>query len=74
MVSAPVPVVMVLAPEEPVIESDAERPAAFTFWKLLTAVESPDVWSPLARLTVAAVAIVSVLVPEPPSIEVSLPR
>ena len=56
-----------------VIETPDERADASTFWKLLTAVESLEVWSALPRLTVAAFAITKVLVPLPPSIEVSVP-
>ena len=65
---------IVLADDVPVIEMAADSAVASTFWKLLTVVELPDVWSALARLTVAATAITSVLVPPPPSIELSLPR
>ena len=46
---------------------------ASMLWKLLTMVESPAVWSTVARLMVAAVFSASVLVPLPPSIEASVP-
>ena len=74
MVSLPDPLVIVFAAAVPVIETAEDSAEASTFWKLATAVESPVVWSALPRLTMAAVLITSVLVPVPPSIEVSVPR
>ena len=74
MVSLPDPPVIVLADEVPVIDTANDNAEASTFWKLETAVESPVVWSALPRLMVAAAVIASVLVPVPPSIEVSVPR
>ena len=65
---------MVLTPAEPVIETPAASTDASTFWKLVTLVASPLVWSPAARLTVAATFSDSVLTPAPPSIDVSAPR
>ena len=73
MVSLPVPPVITLAPDEPMIESAEESPEASTFWKFVTPAVSPVVWSALARLTFAAARITSVLVPAPPSIEFSVP-
>ena len=74
MVSLPEPPVIVLAEEEPVMVTAEDSAEASTFWKLVTLAESPLVWSALPRLTVAAALITSVLVPAPPSIEVSVPR
>ena len=62
-----------LTPDEPVIDSAEDSADASTFWKLETPAVSPVVWSALARLTVAAARITSVLVPAPPSIEASVP-
>jgi len=73
MVSLPLPPVMTLAPEEPVIDTAEDSAEASTFWKLVTLVVSPTVWSALARLTFAAARNTSVLVPVPPSIEFSVP-
>jgi len=64
---------MMLAVAEPVSDSDEETAEPSTFWKLVTMVEAPEVWSARPRLTVAAAFSSSVLVPEPPSIEVSDP-
>ena len=74
IVSLPEPPVIVLAAEEPVSVTAADKADASTFWKLVTVVVSPEVWSPLPRLTVAAALSTSVLVPVPPSIDVSVPR
>ena len=74
MVSLPEPPMMVFAAAVPVIDTADDSAEALTFWKLATVVESPVVWSALFRLTVAAALITSVLVPMPPSIEVSVPR
>jgi len=76
IVSAPAPPVIVFAAAVPVIEipCTAVRPLASTFSKFVTLTESPEVWSALARFTVAAVLSCSVLLPLPPSIETSEPR
>ena len=64
---------MVLADEDPVMETAVASAEASTFWKLETLVESAVVWSALARLTVAAALITSVLAPAPPSTDTSVP-
>ena len=74
MLSAPEPPVIVLADDVPEIETPVDSAEASTFWKFVTVTRSPEVWSAFARLTVTAVASVSVFVPVPPSIEVSEPR
>ena len=43
MVSLPDPLVIVFAAAVPVIETAEDSAEASTFWKLATAVESPDV-------------------------------
>ena len=73
IVSLPDPPVMTLAVTDPVIETDEDSVEASTFWKLLTMVASPTVWSTTPRLTVAAVFSASVLLPAPPSSEFSVP-
>jgi hypothetical protein len=73
IVSSPDPPVIVLAEEDPVIDKFAETADASTFWNPVTVTESPEVWSELARLTVVAALRISVLVPLPPSIDVSAP-
>ena len=64
---------IVLAEDEPVIVTAEESADASTFWKLAVVVELPEVWSALPRLTVPAALSTSVLVPVPPSIDVSVP-
>jgi hypothetical protein len=73
MVSLPAPVVMMLAADEPVIDTDEDSPEASRFWKLATLVASPVVWSTLPRLTVVTARSTSVLLPVPPSITLSEP-
>jgi hypothetical protein len=73
IVSTPVPPVIVFVPDEPVSDVADDSADASMFWKLVTFAVSLDVWSALPRLTVPAARITSVLVPLPPSIEVSLP-
>ena len=80
IVSAPDPVVIVLADDDPVTVSAVENMLALTFSKFATATASPVVWSaPAATPRLIAVVLpvaenVSVSVPPPPSIEVSVPR
>ena len=64
---------IVLALDEPVSEAAEDSADASMFWKLVALALSPEVWSALPRLTVPAARITSVLLPVPPSIEVSLP-
>ena len=73
IVSLPAPPVIVSAAEEPVIVTPVISADASTFWKFETLVESPLVWSALARLTFAVARNSSVLVPAPPSIDTSDP-
>ena len=73
MMSAPEPPVMVLADDEPVIDTAKDSAEASTFWKFATLGVSPVVWSVLPRLTVVTAFSNSVLVPVPPSMEVSVP-
>jgi len=62
---------MVFADDEPVSDAAVDSAEASDILELVTLGVSPEVWSALPRLTVAAVRITSVLVPVPPSIEVS---
>ena len=73
MVSLPAPPVMMLAPDEPVIDTAAETADASTFWKLLIVPAPNDNWLALARFSTTEVFRISVLVPVPPSTEVSVP-
>jgi len=61
--SPPEPPVRILTPDVPVIEAPDVRPDASTFWKLVTVVTSPEVWSAAARFTVPVTFICSVLLP-----------
>ena len=73
MVSLPEPPVMVLAADEPVSDTAADNAEASTLRKLATLKESPEVTSALPRLTVIAESRIKLLMPAPPSIEVSVP-
>jgi hypothetical protein len=79
MMSLPEPVVITLAAVEPVTVNAAVMADASRFSKFATLAESPMVWSApaaTAKLTavrVAPLATINVSVPEPPSIEVSVP-
>ena len=73
IVSFPAPPVMVSAADEPVMVTPVISADASTSWKLETLVESPMVWSALAKLTFAVARSTSVLMPAPPSIETSDP-
>ena len=53
IVSFPAPPVMILAADDPVIVTPVISADASTFWKFETLVESPEVWSALARLMFA---------------------
>ena len=75
IVSLPAPPLSVFAADVPVILAAcaALRPEPSTFSKFDTVVVSAEVWSALARFTVAATFSTSVSVLAPPSIEVSDP-
>ena len=62
-----------MVPEVPVIEMAAEMADASTLRKLATVVVSDVVTSASVRLTLEAAFMTSVLVPVPPSMEVSVP-
>jgi hypothetical protein len=80
IVSLPEPVVIALAEDEPVTVRAEPRADASTFSKFVMLTVSPMVWSePAATEKLTAVvppetARISVSVPVPPSIEVSVPR
>ena len=64
---------MMLAADEPVIDTEPDSAVASTFWKFATLVASPVVWSTLPRLTVVTALSTSVLLPVPPSMTLSEP-